>query len=62
MCVCWRDGGSVCLYTDIHEWVCGRQMRKVLDGVSQLISHYGGEQWMNQAADRRKQSERRIQE
>lgn len=41
VCVCQRVGEDVCLYTDIHECMCARQTRKVLDGVSRLISHYG---------------------
>lgn len=42
----------MCLYTDIYECMRARQMRKVLDGVKRLISHYA-EQWRNKASDRR---------
>lgn len=43
MCVCTQ------IYTRLH----ARQMRKVLDGVKRLISHYG-DAWKKEAADRRR--------
>lgn len=45
----------MCVCTQIYMrgmYVCSRQMRKVLDGVERLISHYV-EQWMNKAGGRR---------
>jgi len=46
----------VCVHRYINKSVCvcvrARRMRKVLDGVKRLISHYG-EQWLNEAVDRR---------